>query len=107
MAFNPFELSCDGFEGFVPRNGTELTISAPSYPSKRLHQPVRVILAAEIGPSTDTGTKLGCDQRIRAVIGVEAGDLAVLNVGDEQAATTAVVSRAANADQFFRGGWGR
>jgi hypothetical protein len=66
-----------------------------------------VILAAEIGPPAHTGAQLRRGQRIGTVVGVEAGDLAVLNMGDEQAASAAVVGGAAHANQFFRGAWGR
>ncbi len=42
---------------------------------------------------------------LTAVIRVETGDLAVLNVGDEQAAPAAVVGRAADADFIDGGRW--
>jgi hypothetical protein len=42
-------------------------------------------------------------QRIRAIVGVELDDPASLDVGNEQAASAAVVGRAANTDFLDRG----
>ena len=76
----------------------KLSFPAPANPFKRRHQPIRVILTAKIGPTAHTGAQLRRCQRIRPVIRVETGDPAILNMGDKQAASATIVSRAANAD---------
>ena len=63
-----------------------------------MEQPVGVVLAAQVGPSARAGAQLRGGETIRAVVGVEAGDASVFDVGDEQTASAAVVGGAANAD---------
>ena len=62
-----------------------------------------MILPAQIGPAPRTGAQLRGGEGIRAVVGVETGDASVFEVGDEQAASAAVVGGAAGAD-FLDGG---
>ena len=63
-----------------------------------MEQPIGVVLAAQVGPSTRAGAQLRRGERIRPVVGVQAGDAPVLDVRDQQAASAAVVGRAADAD---------
>jgi hypothetical protein len=61
-----------------------------------------MVLALKIGTPTYTGTQLRGSERIRAVIGFETGDPAILYSCYEQAATTAVMRRAAYANLLHR-----
>jgi len=96
--FDAFELGGDGVEGFIPGNLLELPFAAFARPFERMQQPVWVILAAQISPSTRAGTQLRSGEAVGAVVGVEARDTSVFDVGDQQAAPAAVVGRAADAD---------
>ena len=82
----------------------ELPAPARTNASKRLSQPVGVILAAQIGASAHAGAQLGRRNRIRAVIRLEPHDAPVAYVRDQQAAPSTVMCRAADPDPFFGDG---
>jgi len=63
-----------------------------------MQQSVGMVLAAQVSPSARAGAQLGGGDGIGAVVGVEADDASVFDVGDEQAASAAVVGGAADAD---------
>jgi hypothetical protein len=72
----------------------ELAFAACPGAFERMQQPVGVVLAAQVGPSARAGAQLRGGEAVRAVVGVEAGDApSVFDVGDEQAASAAVVGR--------------
>ncbi len=82
----------------------ELSAPARTEASKGLSQPVGVILSAEIGASAHAGAQLRRGDRIRAVIRLEPNNAPVAHMGDQQTASAAVMSRAANPDPFCRVG---
>jgi len=98
LGFDALELGGDGLEGFVPGDALELTFAACPGPFERMQQPVGVVLAAQVGPPARAGAQLGGGEAVWAVVAVEAGDASVFDMGDQQAASAAVVGRAADAD---------
>jgi hypothetical protein len=65
-----------------------------------------VVLAAEVGAAADTGNEPRVSEGIGAVVGVEAGDAAILDVSEEYTAPAAIMGRAADADDLLPGGRG-
>ena len=94
----PVRTGCNEYPGLHPRKSDEIPVPTPAGAFKRSQQPVGMVLAPEICPPTHAGAQLRRSQRIRAIVGVEASDAAILDMGDEQAATPAVVGRAADTD---------
>jgi len=66
-----------------------------------------MVLAAEIGAAAGAGAQRRIADRVGSVVGIEAADDAVLDVGDEKAATAAVVGRTTDADAAFSRSTGR
>jgi hypothetical protein len=62
-----------------------------------------MVLSAEVGPPAHASAELGSGEGVRAVVGAQAGDDAVLDMGNEQTAPAAVVSRAAHPDEACGG----
>jgi hypothetical protein len=58
-------------------------------------------LAAQIGPTARAGAQLRRGKAVQAIVGIQAGYDAILNVGQEQAASTAVVGRASHSYNSF------
>jgi len=72
-----------------------------------VEQPVGVVLAAQVGAPAHAGAQLQRGDDIGAVVGVQAGDAPVLDVGDQEAAPPTVVRWTADADQALFPGWRR
>ena len=92
------DLGSGQVEGFLPTDRLEFPLTAFADPFKRLGQAVGVVLAAEIGFAAGAGKKTRTVWLIiLTVIGVQADDPAVLEMGNQQAASAAVVRRATGA----------
>ncbi len=102
--FDAFDLRGESVEGFVPRNGMELSAPARTDAFQWLGQSVGVILAAQVRASAHTGAQLRRGDRIRAVVRFEPNDATVAHVCDQQTAAAAVMCRAADPDALFREG---
>jgi hypothetical protein len=96
--FDARELGGHGIQGFIPRDALEFALTAFASSFEGMKQPFGVVLAAQVGPSARAGAQLRGRQAVGAVISVQAGDAPIFNMGDQQAAATAVVSRASNTD---------
>jgi len=61
------------------------------------------MLAVPVGTAPDTGPELGVFNRvIRAVVGFNTGDQAILHMHPEQAPAPAIVGGAADSYEFIR-----
>ena len=58
--FNPLHLPCDKVESFLPCYAHKFAFPAPSYPFERVQETVRMVLPAQVGAATCTGTQLRC-----------------------------------------------
>jgi hypothetical protein len=76
-------LSGNGVEGFIPGDAGKPAFAAPASPFKWIHQAVGVVLPAQVSPPAGTRPQLGSRQAVRAVVGIQANDAAILNPGDE------------------------
>jgi len=63
-----------------------------------------MILPPQIGTSAGAGAQLRSGYRVGSVICIQADDLSILDVRDQQATSTAVVGGAADADFLDSGG---
>lgn len=57
-----------------------------------------MVLAAQVGASAWAGAQLRSGEAVGTVVGLEAGDASVFNVGDEQAASATIVGRATDTN---------
>ncbi len=89
-------------QGLIPGNALETAFAAPADPLERMLQPVRMVLAPQVGPAARTGAQLGRREQIRPVIGIQPGDPPILNVGLQQAAAAAIVRRTPHPDHPFQ-----
>jgi hypothetical protein len=94
----------DFIERLVPGDADELTLAAPAGALHGIKEAVGMVLAAPIEAAADARAELGVlDPVGRAVVSLDADDLAVLDVDLEQATAAAVMRRAAGADHLDLG----
>ena len=79
----------------------EFTAAARTCPTKGLRQPVRMVLAAQVGAPTNAGSQLRRCYRIGTVIRIQSDNTSILHVSDQQTSSSAIVGGTADPDLFF------